>query len=147
MSRSLFRVVVHVLVLREGSDGREELFLLRRAGTGFMDGYFALPGGHQEEGEGVAAAALRECREETGITPLDLEPVSVLPYRSGRHQGLNFLFQTRDYDGEPRITEPELFDCAVWAAADALPEPVAVWLPPALELRAAGVWFREFEWD
>jgi len=112
-----------------------------------MDGYFALPGGHQQQGEGVADAARRECAEETGVRPLDLEPVCVLPYRSGRHQGLNFLFETSAYDGEPRVEEPELFDLAVWAPVDALPDPVAVWLPPALELRAAGVWYREFEWD
>jgi 8-oxo-dGTP pyrophosphatase MutT (NUDIX family) len=111
-------VVVHVLVLR-GS----ELFLLRRANTGFMDGYYALPGGHQEAGESVSAAAIRECREEIGITPRDLQPVCVMPYRSGRHQGLNFLFETSDYDGEPVINEPELFDAGCWVNAAQLPQP------------------------
>jgi 8-oxo-dGTP pyrophosphatase MutT (NUDIX family) len=135
-------VVVHVLVLR-GS----ELFLLRRANTGFMDGYYALPGGHQEAGESVSAAAIRECREEIGITPRDLQPVCVMPYRSGRHQGLNFLFETSDYDGEPVINEPELFDAGCWVNAAQLPQPVAVWLPDALALRERKEWYREFEWD
>ncbi len=142
MSRDQFVVVVHVLVLR-GS----ELFLLRRANTGFMDGYYALPGGHQEAGESVSAAAIRECREEIGITPRDLQPVCVMPYRSGRHQGLNFLFETSDYDGEPVINEPELFDAGCWVNAAQLPQPVAVWLPDALALRERKEWYREFEWD
>ena len=142
MSRDQFVVVVHVLVLR-GS----ELFLLRRANTGFMDGYYALPGGHQEAGESVSAAAIRECREEIGITPRDLQPVCVMPYRSGRHQGVNFLFETSDYDGEPVINEPELFDAGCWVNAAQLPQPVAVWLPDALALRARKEWYREFEWD
>jgi hypothetical protein len=43
--RDRFVVVVHVIV----SDGRR-LAMLRRANTGFMDGYYALPGGHQELG-------------------------------------------------------------------------------------------------
>jgi len=142
VSRDQFVVVVHVLVLR-GS----ELFLLRRANTGFMDGYYALPGGHQEAGESVSAAAIRECREEIGITPRDLQPVCVMPYRSGRHQGLNFLFETSDYDGEPVINEPELFDAGCWVNAAQLPQPVAVWLPDALALRERKEWYREFEWD
>lgn len=135
-------MVVHVLVLRG-----DELFLLRRANTGFMDGYYALPGGHQEAGESVSAAACRECREEVGIEVLDLVPVSVMPYRSGRHQGLNFLFETRHFEGEPRVNEPSLFDAACWVTPDNLPEPTAVWLPDALELRAQGRWYAEFEWD
>ena len=142
MSRDQFVVVVHVLVLR-GS----ELFLLRRANTGFMDGYYALPGGHQEAGESVSAAAIRECREEIGITPRDLQPVCVMPYRSGRHQGLNFLFETSDYDGEPVINEPDLFDASCWVNGAQLPQPVAVWLPDALDLRERKQWYREFEWD
>lgn len=142
MSRDQFVVVVHVLVMR-GS----ELFLLRRANTGFMDGYYALPGGHQEAGESVSAAAIRECREEIGITPRDLQPVCVMPYRSGRHQGLNFLFETSDYDGEPVINEPDLFDASCWVNGAQLPQPVAVWLPDALDLRERKQWYREFEWD
>jgi len=142
VSRDQFVVVVHVLVMR-GS----ELFLLRRANTGFMDGYYALPGGHQEAGESVSAAAIRECREEIGITPRDLQPVCVMPYRSGRHQGLNFLFETSDYDGEPVINEPDLFDASCWVNGAQLPQPVAVWLPDALDLRERKQWYREFEWD
>ena len=144
--RDSFRVVVHILVLRE-LEGVEEMFLLRRARTGFMDGFYALPGGHQEQGESVSTAAARECREEVGIDPQDLAPVCVMPYRSGRHQGLNFLFETRSYEGAPTIEEPELFDASCWAPLDALPEPVAPWMPGALALRAGGGWYREFEWD
>jgi 8-oxo-dGTP pyrophosphatase MutT (NUDIX family) len=146
MARDTFRVVVHILVLRERR-GIEEGFLLRRARTGFMDGFYSLPGGHQEQGESVSAAAARECREEVGIQPRDLAPACVMPYRSGRHQGLNFLFETRNFDGTPAIGEPELFDAACWASLDALPEPLAPWLPGAVALRAAGGWYREFEWD
>ena len=142
MARDLFPVVVHVLVVREGS-----VYLLRRAHTGFMDGYFALPGGHQQAGESVSAAARRECLEEGGITPRDLRPVCVMPYRSGVHQGLNFLFETRVWDGTPSINEPDLFDAERWAEFTRLPEPCPDWLPGALEMRAAGDWYREFEWD
>lgn len=140
--RDRFPVVVHVLVRRGAS-----VALLRRANTGFMDGYYVLPGGHQHRGEGVTDAARRECREELGIELRRLTPACVLPYRSGWHQGLNVVFTSAEYRGSARINEPELFDALVWAEPDALPEPVAQWIPVALELVSAGGWYRELEWD
>lgn len=142
MERDRFPVVVHVLLFDAG-----RLALLRRARTGFMDGYYALPGGHQEHGESVVSAADRELREELGVTGAALTPVCVLPYRAGRHQGINFVLEARDWTSTPRINEPELFDALVWAAPDDLPEPFPDWIPTALELRRKGAWFVELEWD
>lgn len=139
--RDEFPVVVHTLLIRDS-----RVFLLRRAHTGFMDGFYALPGGHQRHGESVTEAAVRECQEETGARPRDLQPRSVLPYISGRHQGLNFLFEAHRFEGEPRIREPHLFDDCRWALPDDLPRNVAPWLADALALPAHR-WFREFRWD
>ena len=131
--RDHFRVVVHVLVYSGAS-----FALLKRATTGFMDGYYALPGGHQQSGESVSQAAKRECEEELGVRPVTLVPECVLPYRSGRHQGVNFIFSCREYDGTPRINEPELFDELVWTTSESLPEPFADWivLPSRQQLTA-----------
>ena len=41
-------VGVHVLLERDG-----RVLLMRRAGTGFFDGLYSLPGGHVEEGESL----------------------------------------------------------------------------------------------
>ena len=141
-SRDLFPVVVHVIVCRGSS-----FALLRRSNTGFMDGYYALPGGHQQQGESVAEAATRECEEELGITLSSLDPVCVLPYRSGRHQGINFVFSASDYEGTVRINEPELFDSLVWVSASQLPEPHADWIPQALSMLGEDRWFAQLEWD
>ncbi|MFP6814970.1 MAG: NUDIX domain-containing protein, partial [Pseudomonadales bacterium] len=130
MARDVFPVVVHVLMLRG-----EELFLLRRANSGFMDGYYALPGGHQQAGESVEAAAKRECAEETGVHGAVLSPVCVMPYRFGRHQGLNFVFEALEWQGEPRIAEPELFSESVWVSPRAMPEPHATWISDVLRCR------------
>ena len=138
VERDLFAVVVHVLLIRDG-----RLFLLRRARTGFLDGYHALPGGHQHSGESVSAAAVRECVEETGVRPGQLTPVCVLPYAMADRQGVNFVFEADRWSGEPGLAEPEWFDAAGWFAMDALPEPHAAWLPVALRLREAGDWYRE----
>ena len=139
--RDGFPVVVHILLMRNS-----RMFMLRRAHTGFMDGYYGLPGGHLRRGESVSEAAVRECREETGVVPQDLDPRCVLPYISFRHQGLNFVFESHRFEGEPRVNEPELFDACCWAARDDLPARVTPWLVDALAM-PRDRWFREFRWD
>jgi 8-oxo-dGTP pyrophosphatase MutT (NUDIX family) len=141
VARDVFPVVVHVLMFRG-----DELFLLRRVNSGFMDGYYALPGGHQQVGESVEEAARRECEEETGVQGTLLSPVCVMPYRSGKHQGLNFVFEALQWEGEPGIAEPELFSAATWAVPGMMPEPHAMWISDVLRCRADGVWFKEFHW-
>ena len=49
---------VHVLCRREG-----RVLLMRRAGTGFFDGLFSLPGGHVEPGESVRERLQRAYEE------------------------------------------------------------------------------------
>ncbi len=153
MTRDRFPMVVHVLLLRPseairatGSGGRRELFMLRRAGTGFMDGYYVPPGGHVQAGESLTEAAARECAEETGAAPGRLRPVCVLPYRSGGHQGINMVFEGLSLTSEPAIGEPEHSDAAGWFPLEDLPRPSAPWLADALELESGGEWFRELHW-
>lgn len=146
MSRDRFPVVVHVLLLRGGTT-EPEVFLLRRSRTGFMDGYHGLPGGHLQAGEGLQAAAARECREETGVIPEAIRPLCVLPYRSGRHQGINMVFEGSRLSGEPGLGEPQHSDRAAWFAVSGLPTPVVPWLADVLALRGSGAWYRELVWE
>lgn len=146
MTRDQFPVVVHVLLWRQS-----QLFLLRRAQTGFMDGWYGLPGGHQQAGESVRDAAHRECEEETGVQVASLRPVCVLPYRSKGHQGLNFVFEGRlesgDWIGDARCAEPELFDAVGWFVPADLPERTTPWIADVIALRDRGEWFREYHWQ
>jgi len=62
-------VGVH-LILAEGG----KVLLLRRANTGFADGWWSVPGGSLEHGETLPQAAAREALEEVGVSidPADL---------------------------------------------------------------------------
>jgi 8-oxo-dGTP pyrophosphatase MutT (NUDIX family) len=98
----------------------------------------------------VSQAAIREVEEELGVGDVRVRPVCVLPYRSGRHQGVNFVFATSEHSGSPRINEPELFDELVWVNAAQLPQPYADWVPDALAIfdkEGKDDWYRELEWD
>ena len=132
--RDTFAIVAHTMIFRG-----TELLLLRRAGTGFMDGHHTLPGGHRQNGETVVDAAVRECREELGITVEALRPVVVMPYR----EGANFVFEALDWHGEPIIAEPEKCDALAFAAPPALPVPTAPFVARALRCRQRAEWYEE----
>ena len=133
--RSSFVIVVHTLVF----NATGELLLLKRANTGFMDGHYALPGGHRQDGEQVAAAAIRECREEALVNVVDIEPVVVMPYDGG----VDFIFEAKRWSGMPRIGEPDKCDGLVFAPTDALPSPTVAFVEAALKCRAEDVWYSE----
>jgi len=114
------------VVLRRG----DEVLLLLRANTGYMDGYWAVPAGHVEKDESVLAAALREVREEVGveIDPADLIPVTAMHRTGGNGQAIDervdFFFTTTRWTGEPRLMEPTKAAGLDWYSLDNLPDPV-----------------------
>lgn len=133
--RSRFDIIVHTFVFDHG-----RLLLLRRANTGFLDGYYSLPGGHVEAGEEVAHAAVREVQEEACIEVLEIKPVIVMPYVDG----VDFLFEARRWRGTAEIGEPDRCDDLLWVPPNRLPERTAPYLRKALELRGTGTWYHEF---
>lgn len=89
---------VGVLVVQDGR------FL---CGTRLKDGSIGGPGGHIEAGESPEDAAIRETREEFGITPKDLMPVAFLsdlkpPYCPSH------VFLCTDFDGSIQCTDGEM---------------------------------------
>ena len=59
--------------------GLRILLTVRRADLPVHAGQICFPGGRVEAGETLAAAALREAREETGIDPCEVTPLGFLP--------------------------------------------------------------------
>lgn len=135
--RARFVIIVQTLVF----DDADRLLLLRRSNTGFMDGWYSLPGGHRDAGESVVGAARRECLEEAGVTVEQVEPVVVMPYA----EGVDFIFEATRWTGTPSIGEPDKCDALTFAALDALPEPTTRFVKAALECRGKGIWYREFD--
>jgi len=127
-----FRVVpAAYVVLRRIHQGREQVLLQLRDGTGFMDGHWAAAAaGHVEAGESVFDAAVREASEELGIDVerRHLRPLCVLHRTSAPHgpvdERVDFFFECREWEGEPIRREPDRSAALRWFDLTALPDPV-----------------------
>ncbi len=143
MSSERYRslVAVYAMVINE----QNELLLLRRANTGYRDGYYDMPAGHLEDGESLRQAVLRELKEETGLeaNEADVEFIELLHRFSTDRVYLDVFFRIRAWTGDARIQEPEKCDHLQWCPVDALPEMIVPHQQQVLDDLKTGTNYRE----
>jgi len=115
------------VLLRRG----DKVLLQLRRNTGYMDDHWAAAAaGHVESDESVFEAAIREAREELGITvkAADLLPLCAMhrTHRNGQpiDERVDFFFSCLRWEGEPRLVETDKAADLQWFALSALPDPV-----------------------
>jgi 8-oxo-dGTP diphosphatase len=100
-------------------ENSEKILLTQRKVHPFFD-YWALPGGHIEEGEKAIDAVKREVREETG---LDFKP-EFFTYNDEIFQAYGFyavvIVFTGRATGHIKIQEEEVSDCGWYTVSEAL---------------------------
>ena len=140
--RAQFPVTVHMFFQREN-----QILLIRRYQTGYMDGHYSVPAGHLDGGETVRLAAVREAREEVGvrIDPADITFAGVF-HRLDGDERVDFFVRVLEWNGEPVNAEPEKCDDIRWVEFDRLPENTIPYVRRAIENYRAGVMFEEFGW-
>ncbi len=102
------RLPVDVLILLQRPDGR--ILLTKRAGSIYLAGSWAVPGGKVDADEDVVTAAIRELHEETGVTVThdQLTFIGVTHHRPPHHDSrIGFGFLATAWTSEPRNVEPD----------------------------------------
>lgn len=132
----------HVLLCREG-----KYLFVRRVHTGWMDGYYGLPSGKVEPGEGFLRAAVREAREEVGVNiAADDLSHAVTMWRKGDEPGAEWCsvtFATKTWQGEPYNAEPDVHDDVQWFSPGELPDKVIPSVRRMIESFEAGITYSE----
>ena len=132
------------VVIRE-SGGRDEVLLLRRANTNYMDGKWDFAGsGHVEAGETASQAVCRELLEETGLVAQPEDTVFLhLSHRVKEPTYYDIYFEIRQWTGEPAIREPEKCSAMSWFPVDDLPRDMIPNRRRAFLLARTGVAYSE----
>lgn len=123
--------------------------LLRRTGTGYMDGMWMLPAGHVELGEAPTSAGSAEGNEEMGVAIGSLQCVHVMT--RGAHDAtgarVDFFFRVLSYVGEPYNRETDKSSALEWFSYDSLPEDLAEFNRIALSNYREGAFYSELDWE
>ncbi len=123
-------------------------FVLRE-NTTWMNGYYGLPSGKVEDNENVLAGAVREAKEETGVTVLieNLNHVNTLHRRDKDSDWVDATFEVTKWEGELHNTEPHIHSELTWLDPKMLPENVIPNVRYILEQVAARNTYAEFGWS
>jgi ADP-ribose pyrophosphatase YjhB (NUDIX family) len=125
----IFLVAVHALFIKD-----TKVLLSERSNTGYMDGFFSLPAGHVEPGEGIVAAMKREIAEETGLILPDLpDPVHVMRRIKPQDERIDYFFMIENWLGELSNAEPEKCASLTWFSLDQLPANTVPYVRQAIE--------------
>lgn len=96
-------------------------------------GHWNIVGGKVDQGERSADAARREAEEESGLTigAVDFLCWTEEIIATDSQHWMSMIYVTRDFAGEPRLTEPDKLSDIGWFALDALPQPLSVFAAKA----------------
>lgn len=128
-------------------DQQGRIAFVLRTNTGWMDGYYGLPSGKVEVGEFFTECAMREAKEETGVTIVakDLKPVLVMHRIELDGSWVDTFFEANVWDGEVHNAEPEKSRELVWLDPKQLPDNMVPPVRFAIEQIAVGKKYCEYK--
>jgi 8-oxo-dGTP pyrophosphatase MutT (NUDIX family) len=146
MAKQYFSLVsaVYVFLVQE-----DNILLLRRFQTGYEDGNYSVPAGHLDGEESVREAAIREAKEEAGITltPSELEFVHVMHRLAPSRESVDWFFVVKQWEGEVTNCEPEKCDDLSWFPIHNLPSNTIPYILAAIQYWQDEIPFSEFGWE
>jgi 8-oxo-dGTP diphosphatase len=108
-----------VLILKGNS-----VLLGKRHSPPYEAGTWTMPGGKMEYGESFEDTARRETLEETGITLKKIELICLNNDETPNAHFVTIGFLCKEFEGEPRVMEPDKVTDWQWFTLDKLPSPM-----------------------
>lgn len=147
-TKQRFTVIPAVYIICRQND---KILLIRRYNTGYQDGNYSLPAGHVDGGEPAEEAAIREAKEEIGITiaPENLRFIHLMhrqvdPDDRYNRERVDIFFEASAWDGEITNCEPNKCDELRWESLDLLPDNMIPEVRQALQCIAKGQYYSSF---
>jgi 8-oxo-dGTP pyrophosphatase MutT (NUDIX family) len=127
--------------------GRDVL-LLRRTGTGWLDGCLSVPAGGLDASETIAAAAIREAHEEIGvrIASENLTYAHTLHSLTDGSDWVGHFFRVTQWTGAPSLRERDKHSDLAWWPLSDLPPATIPYVRQALICIDQGRPYSEFGW-
>lgn len=139
---------VSLILLKEN-----QVLLLKRHGTRWADGYYALVAGCVENNESITQAMIREAREEANIIlkpewltfgcVIDAQIVG----RGNGHTCVDFYFVANRWEGEITNNEPNKHQDLRFFPLDNLPAKLLPFMKEAIFHSLAGTRYGEVGWE
>jgi 8-oxo-dGTP diphosphatase len=128
----------------------KKVLLMRRFNTGLNDGMYGGAGGGIESAEPATQAIIREAYEELGIQ-LKKENLKIVhivhAYNKQGQEFINFFVETTEWEGNPKIMEPNKCDDIAWFDVDNLPSNILPLHKHVLEMIKKNIFYSEYGWQ
>ena len=126
-----------------------EILLLKRGNTGWMDGFYSVPAGALDGKETLIEAIIREANEEVAITidASNLRHIHTMHNLTENEEWIGIFFVTDQWNGTPKVNEPEKHTEVKWVTVSELPDNTIPYVRQAIEAYQKKETYSEYGWD
>lgn len=134
-------VAVVSLIIKEN-----KILLLKRKNTPWMNGYWGVPWGRLDTNETMTKWAIREAKEEVGITIFEENIIwkSIIQHKDERGERLYFAIQISDFSWKITNLEPEKCEEIQWFSLSNLPKNITPQVKICLEAILNNIKYMEY---
>lgn len=147
MKHQQYPTAIHIILKNKNN----QLLLSRRQNTGYEDGCYSLVAGHIEKGESIIDAAIREAKEEIGVT-IATKDVNItgMMHRKSEDERFDFFAVVEKWNGIETNKETDKCSDISWFSPNNLPHNTIPYIKRAIELTnssSGNIWYEEYGWN